>query len=1157
MTTRREKAIAAFVSNEAPKKAKPATKKQKTAASPDDDEPVPAVDMTIGVKRKDDALQYKRLQLHEQILLRPDTYIGSVKTSPTEEAEWTLDGDDKKFVKKILNVNDGLMRIFVEIISNSIDNVWRSLEAGINPKFIKVDISEESLRVWNDGRNISTATHETEGIPIPELIFGHLLTSSNYNDAEEDRKTSGRNGLGCKLTVLFSQWFKLSVYNKEEKAMYSQVWRNNMKERDSPEIVKKNFPKTAEEGKNGFTCVEWIPDFARFGMTKIDATHIQLLKKCVIDAAMTVSFHKVKVILNGQEVPVPSVKEYMSYYYGGKLPDDSLILGDDVCKVFLGPSDEWSHVSFVNGIYTKDGGVHVDAWSKAIFGAVGEKLKSKKIEADARDIRKHFMLYVFCSIDKPSFNTQSKTKLNGPKVSADVPASAVTKIMKWGFVDKIKSQMQAKDLAALKNETERKRGRVNVEGLDDANLAMSGKSKECILCVTEGLSAASYVVTGMKYGLFGKKGRDYIGVLPIRGKFLNVKNASRTTLLNNTEVKSLIQSLGLQHGCDYSLPENRKKLRYDKLVICTDADCDGSHITGLLYNFFHTLFPSLLKADFFYFMRVPIVKIAKKPQMKFYYQEQARDYIQKNRVKSEYIKYFKGLGTANAKDIQDDFGKRLVKLIFDDKCDTVMENIFSKENADFRKEWLQSHNPRENFPDVADYEIEQLPASGFINEEMINFSLDDCRRSIPSVLDGLKESQRKVLYAAFKRNMNYGGESLKVAQFAGYVAEHSNYHHGENNLNDTITKMAQRFVGSNNVPLLYNDGQFGTRIQLGKDAGAARYIFTKLDKLTRLIFIKEDEPYLPDREDDGDIVEKENYIPIVPMILVNGCLAGIGTGWSCQVPAYCLKDIIDWIFAWLDKSDARDLKPWYNGFKGVIKVEDKKIVTEGVVSEVKNNGSTWTYHVTEIPLGKKMLGIAKYKEKLMEMMEDGKVKNVVDNSTESVISFTVTLPQKLKDLDELNLRDVMYTNNMVLFDSQNRLKKYDRVEEILEEFCSERFDLYGARKAGVSSVMKRELKMLTNKINFIGEVLSGGIDLRGKDEEGLSAELTKKKYDSFDGGFDYLLTLQIRSMTAKRLEALKKESTEAAAAIKAYDAKSPADLWREELLVLREAWEKF
>lgn len=1156
MTTRREKAIAAFVSGEPQKKAKPLAKKSKTAEQ-QEDEALPAVDLNINVKRKDDVLQYKRLQLHEQILLRPDTYIGSVKTAPTEEPEWTLDGDDKKFIKKILNVNDGLMRIFVEIISNSIDNVWRSLEAGITPKFIKVDITEESLSVWNDGRNISTRTHETEGMPIPELIFGHLLTSSNYNDAEEDRKTSGRNGLGCKLTVLFSKWFKLTVFNKEEKTMYSQVWRNNMKERETPEIQTKNLPKTAEEGKNGFTCVQWIPDFARFGMAGFDSTHIHLLKKCVIDAAMTVSFHKVKVILNGQEIQVPSIKEYMAYYYGGKLPEDSLILGDDVCKVFLGPAEEWSHVSFVNGIHTKDGGVHVDAWSKAVFSGVGEKLKSKKIEADARDIRKHFMLFVFCSIDKPSFNTQSKTKLNGPKVGADVPSSAITKIMKWKFVEKIKSAMQAKDLATLKNETERKRGRVNVEGLDDANLAINGKSKECILCVTEGLSAASYVVTGMKYGLFGKKGRDYIGVLPIRGKFLNVKNASRTTLLNNTEVKSLIQSLGLQHGLDYSLTENRKKLRYERLVICTDADCDGSHITGLLYNFFHTLFPSLLKADFFYFMRVPIVKIAKKPQMKFYYQEQARDYIQKNRVKSEYIKYFKGLGTANAKDIQEDFGKRLVRLMFDEKCDNVMENIFSKENADFRKEWLQSHNPRENFPDVADYEIEELPASGFINEEMINFSLDDCRRSIPSVLDGLKESQRKVLYAAFKRGMSYTGESLKVAQFAGYVAEHSNYHHGENNLNDTITKMAQRFVGSNNVPLLYNDGQFGTRIQLGKDAGAARYIFTKLDKLTRLIFIKEDEPYLADREDDGDIVEKENYIPIVPMILVNGCLAGIGTGWSCQVPAHSLSEVIDWILAWLSKSDVPSLKPWYNGFKGQIKVEDKKIITEGVITEIKNNGSTWTYHITEIPLGKKMLGIAKYKEKLMEMMEDGKIKNIVDNSTESIISFTVTLPQKLKDLDELNLRDVMYTNNMVLFDTQNRLKKYENVEEILEEFCAERLDLYGARKAGVTGNMKRELKMITNKIKFINEVLNSSIDLRGKDEDVLAVELQKKGYDKFDDSFDYLLSTQIRNMTAKKVQMLEKEGKDLASAIKIYEKKTPADLWKEELTVLREAWLKF
>jgi DNA topoisomerase-2 len=1155
MTTRRDKAIAAFVNNEGPKKPAPKSKSAKAQkAAETDDEPVPQVDMGISVKRKDDKLEYKRLQLHEQILLRPDTYIGSVKTTRTEEPEWTLDKSEKSFVKSHLNVNDGLLRIFIEIISNAIDNVWRSLEADITPKFIKVDITEDSLRVWNDGRNISTATHPTEGIPIPELIFGHLLTSSNYNDAEEDRKTSGRNGLGCKLTVLFSKEFKLTIFNKEEKTLYTQTWSDNMKTRSVPEISKKNLPKTAEEGKNGFTCVEWKPDFSRFGMTRLDETHIQLLKKYVIDAAMTVSFHKVKVILNGTEIAMPSVKEYIGYYFGGKLPEDSLLLGDDVCKVWVGPSDEWSHVSFVNGIYTKEGGIHVDAWSKAIFGGVSEKLKSKKIDADLRDIRKHFFLFVFCSIDKPSFNTQSKTKLNGPKVSADVPATAINKILKWPFVDKIKSSLQAKDLAALKNETERKRGRVNVEGLDDANLATSGKSKECILCVTEGLSAATYVVTGMKYGLFGKKGRDYIGVLPIRGKFVNVKNASRTTLMNNTEVKSLIQALGLQHGVDYTVEDNRKKLRYNRLVVCTDADCDGSHITGLLYNFFHTLFPTLLRTDFFYFMRVPIVKILKKPVAKFYYQEQAREYISKNKIKSEAVKYFKGLGTANAKDIEEDFGKRLVKLICDEKTNDVMENIFSKENADFRKDWLQSFNPREVYPDIKDGQIEDLAASQFINDEMINFSLDDCRRSIPSVLDGLKESQRKVLYAAFKRGLNYKGESLKVAQFAGYVAEHSNYHHGENNLNDTITKMAQRFVGANNIPLLYNDGMFGTRIQLGKDAGAARYIFTKLDVLTRSLFIKEDEAYLPDREDDGDVVEKETYMPIVPMILVNGCLAGIGTGWSCQVPAHKLEDIVQWIFDWLDGSSTENIKPWYRGFKGELTVEDKKIITKGVYREVKTTGSTWTYNVTEIPLGKKMTSIAKYKEKLMEMLEEGKLKSVVDNSTEEKIDFTVTTGTQIKDHEELHLTDVMYTNNMVLFDQNNRLKRYETVGEILREFCEERLDLYGIRKAGVLNVMKRELDLLSFKIKFIGEVLSGSIDLRGKDEGALGSELTSKGYKKFDEGYDYLLNIQVRSMTAKRVQSLTEEHKELQGAVKAYEGKKPADIWREELKKLLAEW---
>ena len=1096
-------------------------------------------------------VEYEKLSLHQQILLRPDTYIGSTKTISDIEPAWTL-SSNKKIEKKLVGCNEGLIRTFIEVLSNAIDNVWRTSQQDVvAAKFIKVSLTSKSCMVWNDGLNIPTKVHAVQNIPIPELIFGHLLTSSNYNDQEE-RKTSGRNGFGVKLSNIFSSSFKVTVYNKEEKTKYVQEWKSNMKVCGTPVRSSTNFPKTVEDGKNGFTCLEWTPDFGLFGCEEFSEDILSMLKKVVYDAAMTVSIHKVSVILNGESLGISKLTDYVQMYFPplieGAASPPFLSLQSKDCYVVLAPATEWTCVSFVNGIFTRDGGVHVDKWIEAIFRPVVDKLNSKKKSLDLRDIKKYFFVFVYANLDKPSFDSQSKHRLNGPAVEVDVKPAIISKLLKWDFVSQIEENLKVKQMLSFQKETSKKRN-VKVEGLDDANFAGNPK-KNCVLTITEGLSARTYVTSGMKYGFGAYKGRDTIGILPIKGKFVNVKNASTDLLKKNKELISITQALGLVYGSDYALNENFQKLRYKKLMVICDADTDGSHILGLLYNLFHTLYPTLLeRVGFFSFMRVPIVKL---DTLNFYYYEQAKKHIESTPSSKTHVRYFKGLGTSRDSDIKQDFGKRIVHLVRDDQANEMMQNVFGNEESDFRKQWLQNHKVETEFPTIKDGEIEFLNVSDFLNKELILYSIDHCKRSIPSVVDGLKESTRKVLYGAFKKNLKFSGESLKVAQFSNYVAEKTNYHHGELNLYDTVIKMAQRFVGSNNIPLFYNDGQFGSRLENGKDAADGRYISTKLESCTRFLFRPEDDDFLCYRVDDGEVVEPNTYFPIVPMILVNGCMGSIGTGWSSTILPHNLKSIVSWILKWLRGEETVSLVPWYRSFKGTLELKDGKVTTKGVFDVVGAK-----HVVTEIPIGKKMTSISKYKEKLEALEEAGVIKNIDNQSTENNPHFSFVALGEV-DAEKLGLVDGNSMTNMVLFDSTGVLKKYSNTDEIMLEWCLGRFQQYNKRKEAVLLGMKEESRLMYNKIRFIELILDNKIVFKNKEESDLVNDLKVLKFEEDkDKSYEYLLSIQIKLMTVKYIEQLRGKYTTLLTAIKQLTNTAIKDIWTSELKELITAYDKW
>jgi DNA topoisomerase II len=231
-----------------------------------------------------------------------------------------------------------------------------------------------------------------------------------------------------------------------------------------------------------------------------------------------------------------------------------------------------------------------------------------------------------------------------------------------------------------------------------------------------------------------------------------------------------------------------------------------------------------------------------------------------------------------------------------------------------RKQWLNGLT-KDTYLDYTEVKDEGVKYSDFINKEYILFSQYDSVRSIPNVLDGFKPSQRKVLFGCIKRKLK--GE-IKVAQLTGYIAEHSAYHHGEASLQGTIVCMAQNYPGANNVNLLTPSGQFGTRRMGGKDAASARYIFTKLEPITRAIYHPDDDELLNYLQDDGSQIEPEYYLPVIPMILVNGA-EGIGTGWRSSVNNYNPRDVTDNLRRLIKGEEMQAMVPYYYGFTGDVR----------------------------------------------------------------------------------------------------------------------------------------------------------------------------------------------------------------------------------------------
>ena len=589
-------------------------------------------------------------------------------------------------------------------------------------------------------------------------------------------------------------------------------------------------------------------------------------------------------------------------------------------------------------------------------------------------------------------------------------------------------------------------------------------------------------------------------------------------------------------------------------MIMADQDCDGSHIKGLLINFVHHFWPSLLKVPGFLVEFItPIVKCkhGNKSETFFTLPEYKQWQESISNSAAWTIKYYKGLGTSTNTEAKEYFSAiaqhRIPFTYKDEDDDKGIELAFSKKKVDDRKEWLRHFVPGTYLDHKEN--VNGIRYHDFIHKELILFSMADNVRSIPSVVDGFKPGQRKILFSCLKRNLKL---EIKVAQLAGYISEHSAYHHGEISLTGTIINMAQDYVGSNNLNLLLPQGQFGTRLKGGKDAASARYIFTTLSPLTRLLFHQSDDNMLNFLEDDGQSVEPEFYIPIIPLVLVNGS-EGIGTGWSTSVPTYNPIDIVNSLKCLIAGQAQTPMKPWFRGFTGEVLSKGKSgFVVRGILVQV----DAATLLISELPVG---TWTSDYKE-FLELLLNGdgeknppKIKDFKEHHTDTTVSFTVTLTEEQMQAANTVGLDKMFkmetnvtTSNMVLFDMAGHIKKYETAEAIMDDFYALRVTTYQKRKTWLCEKIFEEFERLENKCRFIECVINDSLKIKNRKKDDLMKDLKEKGFkvyrksikavkateelddedveqSSMASDYDYLLSMPIWNMTAEKVEKLKAE----------------------------------
>lgn len=602
--------------------------------------------------------KYQKLDDISHVIARPGMYIGSIK--PHTATKWVLDND--KMVQQELTYNPGFLKIFDEIITNSVDESKRT---GSKLNTVKVTIKDNTISIWDNG-GIPVVKHTEHNEWIPEMIFSNLKSGSNFDDTEE-RSWAGTNGVGSTLTNIYSLEFIISTC--DGKNHFYQTYKNNMRDR---------VDATIKKSKTAHTEITFKPDFEKFGLDGIDEDHFKMIQKRIYDLAAC-NTH-LKIYFNNDLVDLNSFEDYIKLYTTEYFYETNK---DKTWSIAIALSENgFQQISFANSTETYDGGTHVDYIMNQIVVELREFFAKKhKVDIKPSELKSHMFLFLDSTVINPSFSSQTKEKLitevKDFGCTFEVSKKLTQLILKSEIVNSILDWIDQKKNAEnskLERELNKKLSKIKVEKLIDAK----GKDRwKCSLGLFEGDSAS---------GAFRKyRSPETMGAFSLKGKFINVSEITNQKLVQNTEAVNLMAAIGLKLGQAVEL----KHLRYGKVLLYTDADVDGNSISALLINFFYKYWPEVFDRGMIYKVETPIVvavpKAKKAKKILFYTQTEYNDWADKADMKQYEIKYKKGLAALVDDEYQDIINNPRMTKISKDDISTEYLDIWFGKNADLRK----------------------------------------------------------------------------------------------------------------------------------------------------------------------------------------------------------------------------------------------------------------------------------------------------------------------------------------------------------------------------------------------------------------------------------------------------------------------------------------
>lgn len=1187
--------------------------------------------------------EYEKLGDIDFALTRPGVYMPEIDPMPRDE--WICSTNESgalSIKKEKVTFSAGAIHLFVEIASNAADNADKTRRDASSIKIgkIEAEVGDTTVTIRNSGRPIEIKFREEYGMYNPDLIFGEFRSSSTYKVTE--RKTGGLNGLGAKLTNVFSRTFKVKVLDPIRHLSYEGVWMNNMREHPAP--IVKDYNK-----KESLVEITYELDFPRFSAEKYDIEALNLMKRYLISVSAT---SKIPVIFNGEEFDYSNPYDFCKLIFTEDVVNKAYVYytweGDTAPKkknkidwnknipemelfYFDTPHDSES-IAFVNSIPTSTG-VHLKKIYKEFADVIIPEFKNTgEFKLTVKDIQNHVSVYFSGRLANPKFEGNMKDKLSKPALKLKLPDDTYKKIKSegWRLLDCLKQEIMNKEQEILREtDGQGKNMVVRDKKCNEAILAGTVESPKCVFNIAEGDSAANY----LKKRIAKVGGNTYNAIMRIRGKLLNTMKANATQIRDNKEIALIKTAINLQEGLDYTDPVNRKTLKYGFINIVTDADDDGKHIASLIINFLQNRFPSLIYNGMVGYLRLPVVKVSYKNEIVFrFFSNQSFDEwftsLTENQKKkySKGIAYFKGLASSSDKNVADDLEfSPVVQIIQDADIDDSLKMAFDPKMSNKRKEWI---NKWRNSVGVEDCEIVSLEkprtdytriraeqtASSYFRNQWVDYSVSSFLRGIPGI-DGLKDSQRKLIYFAYNFFKNPDTAEFERGEFlANQLAAMSRYHHGAKNLEETLLRMCLNYVGTNNIPLFEFDGQLGDRSTGPKGMSAARYVGVKLATITHLIFCRDLIEMVPNQYDEGKMIEPEWLPSIIPIALVNGT-RGVSTAYSNFIPNYNPIEIIDWLINKCRKLVCGDVNPYYRGFRGKlflkkillpnsdstrsftmdgeasssIEEDDGKLVEVDPEFDFKNdiniprenlsliskgNFTTklitkrksfrvddppvYEVTVTELPIGmwvdnySAICDIFKEKKILEDFDDDFNAET--DTVRHVLRGYTVKLGEKGEE--KLGIVRVLPLTIMNLINTDRYVKHFESQYEILEEFYKKMIPIFAKFRESKLSDISARLESDRNRINFIRLVLDRKISIwvEGKKKNTPRPEAEIIAEMEMNGLRDCLSTFRrtkFSDVTEEEIENLQNHAQELEEEYATLERSTPQSLWVERLMSLK------